>query len=277
MGARSAGKLAPGGMGVNPKPVAASILLVKNAADVLKVFFPLETPVSAGNSGTTLTPRPHMKTAKLALIFAALVLLVLAITNYTELMEKRFARQFQMQESIAGAGLVAQSPGPGGAQKPASPGSRLDERVAPQVPARDEEVDRLREELDALEQESAVMNKKFDEIARQERIDALGGTPPLNPEASLTPQQQRIKRAVPVGAVTAFDKDWGFVSINAGAERGLTIGKQLAVRRGTDVVGMLEVTSVESESSIADVLGQLGTGPGERPQAGDAVILWPLF
>ena len=219
---------------------------------------------------------PGVKSVKLALMVAALLLLVLAATSYTEYLEKRFERDVlakQAQAADEEATLQARID---------DRFAKLEERLTAQPPvdplARDQEVLALRRELQAMKAEREVMDTKIDQIQKQERIDSLGGNPLPNPEASLTPEQRSIKRAAAVASVTGFNQEWGFVMLDGGSARGLSPGERLALRRGDAVVALLEISDVEENNSVANLVKG---GPGGRgnaiPQQGDKVIAWPLL
>lgn len=217
-----------------------------------------------------------VKTAKLALVVAALLLLVLAATKYTEYLEKRLQREvLAKQESAAVKEATIEA-------KIDERFQKLEEKLITQPPvdplAKDQEVMALRRELQAVQDERKVMDSKIDEIQRQERIEALAGDPPPVTDAMLTEEQKSIQRAIAIASVTGFNKEWGFVMLDGGTGRGLTPGTRLGVRRGSDVVALLEVSDVEETSCVANMVKG---GPGGRgnaiPQQGEKVIAWPPF
>lgn len=73
------------------------------------------------------------------------------------------------------------------------------------------------------------------------------------------------------GKVLAVNPNWSFVVLSIGDKQGVVSNSNLIVKRGGSMVGRLRVTSVEPNTSIADIL------PGSMPkgsylQPGDVVI-----
>ena len=219
---------------------------------------------------------PGVRSAKISLAAAALLLLVLAATNYTEFLEKRLQNEVLAKQAFAAVKEETIE------AKIDERFQKLEEKLITQPPvdplARDQEVMTLRRELEAVQEERKIMDGKIDEIQRQERIAALGGNPLPDTEATLTEEQKSIQRAVAIASVTGFNSEWGFVMLDGGTARGLTPGTRLGLRRGADVIALIEVSDVEANSSVANMVKG---GPGGRgngvPQEGDKVIAWPPF
>jgi len=53
--------------------------------------------------------------------------------------------------------------------------------------------------------------------------------------------------------VTAVNRDWGFVIVNAGSEAGITNSSSLLVARNNQPIGKLRIISLEPQSLIADI------------------------
>lgn len=215
-------------------------------------------------------PSSGRKVEKVALVLAALVLLFLAASKYADYLEKRLDKV----NSPEGATLAVESDVD---QRIRQLEARLSAGGADSV-EKDLEVQALRKELQAVQEEREVMTEKFDEIARQERIAKLGGTPAANPEAGFSKEELMIQRAVPIVNVSGFNKEWGFVMLDGGLQRGLSIGTRLALRRGTELVALVEVSSVEADSAVASLVrGGPGGAGNATPLEGDKAISWPLF
>jgi hypothetical protein len=207
---------------------------------------------------------------KVAMGFTALVLLFLAGSKYADYLERRLEGESKPAEEL----LAAEA--------------RIDDRLQrleaslanpPVDPIqKDREVMALRQELSAVEEERKVMNEKFDEISRQERIAGLGGETPADPNVGLSKEERMIQKAVAIAAVSNFNKEWGFVMLDGGTNRGLSVGTRLALRRGPQLVALVEVSTVEPDSCVANLVkGGPGGAGNAMPLQGDAAITWPPF
>jgi hypothetical protein len=236
-----------------------------------------------------------MKTAKLALIAAGAALLLVLISQFSEMSTKRSlerALQNNQQPYSQQTGSARmQSPGGGyqGGPSQAPSGSaeeaairqteiealvaaRLSELenrfgAAAEVNAvKDAELSRLQEELAILQEERVMMSKQIDQIETSKVIERQ------IEEQSLTDAQRRIRRAIPIAKILAFEKEYGFVTLDAGKAQMLAEGSKLAIRRGDEVVAELRIASVDLDSSVADVIDF----KSEPPKPGDEVIAWPF-
>ena len=81
----------------------------------------------------------------------------------------------------------------------------------------------------------------------------------------------RISPAELEAAVVTADPNWDYVIINAGINKGVVIGSRLAVMRGDRKVCELNVTTVESDRSSAEVVYST-IRPGDSVKPGDRII-----
>lgn len=73
------------------------------------------------------------------------------------------------------------------------------------------------------------------------------------------------------GKIVAYNPGWNFVVLNIGDRSGLKAGVPMVVLRGGNMVGKVKVTSVETNTAIADVLpGTIARGDSVQP--GDTVV-----
>ncbi|MEM7143972.1 MAG: hypothetical protein AAF591_02475 [Verrucomicrobiota bacterium] len=243
-----------------------------------------------------------MKTAKLALIAAGVALMLVLISQFSEMSTKRSlerALQGNQQGYMAGQGAVPMQmqqsmPGPNygqpGFQQGAMMQARADEaavreaQIEAAVAARlteleerfgeaaevnsvkDAELSRLQDELAILQEERVMMSKQIDQIETAKFVEKQ------MEEQSLSDAERRIRRAVPICKVTSFESEYGFVTLDGGKTQMLAEGSKLAIRRGTDVVAELIISSVELDSAVADVLDF----KADPPKQGDEVIAWPF-
>jgi hypothetical protein len=93
----------------------------------------------------------------------------------------------------------------------------------------------------------------------------------LSPPPPTTPRQRMIAAAPVLAKVTEYQKEFGFVVINAGSKRKLEKDMTFAIRRGSAIIGRIKVTEVNDEGSVADL--PVDTVPaGVIIEVGDEVI-----
>ena len=73
------------------------------------------------------------------------------------------------------------------------------------------------------------------------------------------------------GRVLAVDRNWNFVVIDLGDNKGINTNATMIIQRGGSLVGKVKVTSVEPSQSIADIIPN-SVPPGVSVQAGDTVV-----
>ncbi len=170
----------------------------------------------------------------------------------------------------------------------------------------DPELAQLQARLKALEQESALYQKKFDQVrsgrppvanpgesgslreVMAREGNGTGASPALFPKgggaASATERgvkdeyERKIASAPVVGKVVEFNSKWGFVQIDAGKNRNISNGTKFAVRRGAMIVGYVKVTEVTENTTIAELTSRNEfSETALKPKLGDDIINWPLF
>ena len=73
------------------------------------------------------------------------------------------------------------------------------------------------------------------------------------------------------GRVLAVDRNWNFVVIDLGDNKGVNANATMLIQRGGELVGKVKITSVEPSQSIADIIPN-SVPPGVSVQAGDTVV-----
>ena len=98
-------------------------------------------------------------------------------------------------------------------------------------------------DLAALEKEIEVMNQNHKRVKEIEQ-DKIA-------------YQEKRTRSFDVNSleatITAVNRDWGFVIVDAGSEAGITSSTALLVSRNNLPVGKLRIISLEPQSLIADI------------------------
>lgn len=73
------------------------------------------------------------------------------------------------------------------------------------------------------------------------------------------------------GRILAVNQAWNFVVLNLGDRNGLINNAEMLIKRGTQLIGRVRITSVEPSTSIADIVANSVPG-GVSIQPGDNVI-----
>ncbi len=114
----------------------------------------------------------------------------------------------------------------------------------------------LRDARDALKQENQTLQRRVD-ILKNELQYFVGEQKEVTLPAELD------------GKVTAVNEEYGFVVISLGSEQGVLERGKLAITRNNQLVGKVEVTNVESNQSVANILPKWSQG---KIQKGDHVL-----
>lgn len=76
--------------------------------------------------------------------------------------------------------------------------------------------------------------------------------------------------------IVAVNNDWGFVVIDAGEDKSITVDTKLLVTRGTDTIGRLNIIDVSGNRTVANI-DQKSLRAGTTVAPGDRVILETLY
>lgn len=76
--------------------------------------------------------------------------------------------------------------------------------------------------------------------------------------------------------IVAVNNDWGFVVIDGGENKGITVDTKLLITRGTDTIGRLNIVNVERSRTVANI-DQKSLRSGLVVSPGDKVILETLY
>ncbi|TLD68609.1 hypothetical protein FEM03_22085 [Phragmitibacter flavus] len=98
-----------------------------------------------------------------------------------------------------------------------------------------------------------------------------GGVPAPIAPPPLTARQRQILAAPPIGKVTEYQQEYGFVVISANAAMKVETSMTFAIRREQNIIGRIKVTSVDEGSTIADILPNT-VPPGITVVVGDDII-----
>jgi SMC interacting uncharacterized protein involved in chromosome segregation len=137
---------------------------------------------------------------------------------------------------------------------PKGPGDEPGPDLVAKVDALTKEVQELTVARDAMQQRQKAAEENL--VAAQQRIRHY---------------EQPITQAGLSGTVQAVDNGWNFVVVNLGDRQGVTVNSPLLVYRNRQMIARLKITSVESNSSIADVVSG-SMAKGQSVQRGDRVV-----
>lgn len=84
-------------------------------------------------------------------------------------------------------------------------------------------------------------------------------------------RQNEKMRAGLEGKILAVNPAWNFVVLNLGDRNGVVSNAEMLVKRGTNLLGKIRITSVEPSTSIADIVSN-SVAKGISIQPGDTVI-----
>jgi hypothetical protein len=100
----------------------------------------------------------------------------------------------------------------------------------------------------------------------------------LEEKKPVSAAEQRIIDAPAVAKVVKYDADWLFVVLDGGSTRNIVSDQKFAVRRGGELICIVQVDEVDIDHSTADLIGPVRHKPdAPKPQEGDDVIGYPLF
>ena len=124
----------------------------------------------------------------------------------------------------------------------------------------------LQAEMASAQQEIAITKENYKTmVAKREDTDKQITT--LRDKVS----RQRAGQMIEVNAKIAQTYEpWGFVVIDAGGKQGINARVKLDVKREEKVIGQLQITNLESNVSVCDILS---LKEGEALVVGDSVVL----
>jgi cell shape-determining protein MreC len=117
----------------------------------------------------------------------------------------------------------------------------------------------------------AIIAEKETLIAKlQSDLDSSHSQLEVLQKANTDRQAKQIKKGLE-GRILAVNPAWNFVVLNLGDKNGVVSNAELLVKRGTQLVGKVRITSVEPSTSIADIVAN-SVPQGTTISPGDNVI-----
>ncbi len=117
------------------------------------------------------------------------------------------------------------------------------------------------EELDKISKEAEVAKKAI--VESQNLITRL--------KQQQATRAKAISLASRTGTVSAVNPDFGFVIVNLGQNQGVSSESRLLVKRGSQLIGKLNIVQIEANTTVADIAVKSIT-PGFEIQPGDEVV-----
>lgn len=74
-----------------------------------------------------------------------------------------------------------------------------------------------------------------------------------------------------IGQVISFNADWNFVTVDAGADKGLKIGQMFLIKRGEEPLGKVKVQQVGPIESVLGFVSDNKVAGSLKPKPGDKI------
>ena len=120
--------------------------------------------------------------------------------------------------------------------------------------AKVEEIDQISKEADAAKKAAAESQTLIGRLQQQQAT-----------------RTKSIQLASRTGTISAVNPDFGFVIVNLGQNQGVTSESRLLVKRGSQLIGKLNIVRIEGSTTVAD-MDLKSITPGFAIQPGDEVV-----
>jgi small-conductance mechanosensitive channel len=130
-------------------------------------------------------------------------------------------------------------------------------------------VEALKGTTDALSAELETLKKDL-EVAKKAAKESDDTSARL--KAQQTARLKAIKLAARSATIAAVNPEFSFVVINMGRRDGLTMDARLLVKRGGQLIGKLNIVSIENSQTVADI-DLKSVRPGDQIAPGDQVVI----
>lgn len=130
-------------------------------------------------------------------------------------------------------------------------------------------VEALRGETDAMSAELETLKKELD-VHKAAVATSTATSNRL--KAEQTARAKAIRLSGRASTITAVNQEYSFAVVNIGRQDGLTMDARLLVKRGGQMIGKLNIVSIEARQTVADIdLKSLPAGFQVNP--GDEVVV----
>jgi hypothetical protein len=137
------------------------------------------------------------------------------------------------------------------------------------------EIRELKTVIKSLRDENEELKAQNAQLRRQ-LISRPISTTPIEPDTPAQPGPNLQPKATPEPEaghkVLYVNSHWGYLTVDAGSEDGITVGTEGLIIRGNRKIGHVNVTGVKSGQSVMDVVPESLSAPGIYPSAGDRIV-----
>lgn len=136
-----------------------------------------------------------------------------------------------------------------------------------------EDINKLKQGIADAEGETAKIQEqvatKDGEVKKvQDRLDSV--------VEKIQSRRKLFDRNSMTATIVAVNNDWGFVVIDGGENKGITVDTKLLVTRGQETIGRLNIIGVDGNKTVANI-DQKSVRTGLAVTPGDRVILETLY
>lgn len=133
----------------------------------------------------------------------------------------------------------------------------------------------LAAKTEALKKENDSKVEELDKIGKEAEVAKKAAADSQSLVTRLKQQQTTRAKAITLasrtGTVSAVNPDFGFVIVNLGQNQGVSSESRLLVKRGSQLIGKLNIVQIGGNTTVADIVVKSLT-PGFSIQPGDEVI-----
>lgn len=128
---------------------------------------------------------------------------------------------------------------------------------------------------EALKKENNAKVEEIDQITKEAEVAKKASIESDNLIARLKQQQATRAKAISLasrsGTISAVNPDFGFVIVQMGQNQGVSSESRFLVKRGTQLIGKLNIVQIEGNTTVADIVVKSLT-PGFNVEPGDQVV-----
>lgn len=128
---------------------------------------------------------------------------------------------------------------------------------------------------EALKKENDAKVEEIEQISKEADVAKKATAESQTLVTRLKQQQATRAKAIALssrtGTISAVNPEFGFVIVNLGQNQGVTSESRLLVKRGSQLIGKLNIVQIGGSTTVADIVTKSIT-PGFAIQPGDEVI-----
>ncbi len=136
--------------------------------------------------------------------------------------------------------------------------SEISEETAAQLEETRQQLEEANRKNEVLEKETSMIHKR--ETAEAQRTEKA---------------ENRVRIALLMGTVDSVNTEYGFLTFGAKNGLNFTTGQELGIRRGSGILGRIEVSSVQGDQYSANIKPNAYAGGLPQVRIGDELIRLP--